>query len=131
MVALRLVGGGAGGEDTAPGGGGGEGGLDARSVLAVVVARMLLMPIIGTVTLHLVLAVGLMDRSKVDPLMLTVMAMMAFVPTANNALIMAQVAGAGAEAVALVIFWQYLVAPLFVSGWTALALATLWPKVVT
>lgn len=79
MVALRLVGGGAGGEDTAPGGGGGEGGLDARSVLAVVVARMLLMPIIGTVTLHLVLAVGLMDRSKVDPLMLTVMAMMAFV----------------------------------------------------
>lgn len=52
-------------------------------------------------------------------------------PTANNALIMAQVAGAGAEAVALVIFWQYLVAPLFVSGWTALALATLWPKVVT
>lgn len=72
-------GGGAGGEDTAPGGGGGEGGLDARSVLAVVVARMLLMPIIGTVTLHLVLAVGLMDRSKVDPLMLTVMAMMAFV----------------------------------------------------
>lgn len=53
------------------------------------------------------------------------------VPTANNALIMAQVAGAGAEAVALVIFWQYLVAPLFVSGWTALALATLWPKVVT
>lgn len=53
------------------------------------------------------------------------------VPTANNALIMAQVAGAGAEAVALVIFWQYLVAPLFVSGWTALALTTLWPKVVT
>lgn len=44
---------------------------------------------------------------------------------------MAQVAGAGAEAVALVIFWQYLVAPLFVSGWTALALTTLWPKVVT
>lgn len=105
--------------------------MDARSVLAVVVARMLIMPIVGTLTLHLVLAVGLMDRSKVDPLMLTVMAMMAFVPTANNALIMAQVAGAGAEAVALVIFWQYLVAPLFVSGWTALALTTLWPKVVT
>jgi len=53
------------------------------------------------------------------------------VPTANNALIMAQVAGAGDEAVALVIFWQYLVAPVFVSGWTALALATLWPKVAT
>jgi len=48
-------------------------------VLAVVVARMLIMPVVGTLTLHLVLAVGLMDRSKVDPLMLTVMAMMAFV----------------------------------------------------
>lgn len=70
--------GGAGGEDAASGGGG-EGGLDARSVLAVVVARMLIMPIVGTLTLHLVLAVGLMDRSQVDPLMLTVMAMMAFV----------------------------------------------------
>ncbi|GAB0494611.1 hypothetical protein MMPV_005905 [Pyropia vietnamensis] len=121
---------GAAGEDATPGGGA-EGGLDARSVLAVVVARMLIMPVVGTLTLHLVLAVGLMDRFKVDPLMLTVMAMMAFVPTANNALIMAQVAGAGAEAVALVIFWQYMVAPVFVSVWTGLALATLWPKVVT
>lgn len=80
LFGRSATGGGAvGGEDAAPGEGGSEGGLDARSVLAVVVARMLLMPIIGTLTLHLVLAVGLMDRSKVDPLMLTVMAMMAFV----------------------------------------------------
>lgn len=68
----------AGGEDASQGGVA-EGGLDARSVLAVVVARLLIMPVVGTLTLHLVLAVGLMDRSKVDPLMLTVMAMMAFV----------------------------------------------------
>jgi len=109
-----------------PRAGGGGSRLDARSVLAVVVARMLIMPVVGTLTLHLVLAVGLMDRSKVDPLMLTVMAMMAFVRLSGGR----AVSERGGHATCAQCAWPVGIGVLtFVDGQTRVwNLAARWPR---
>ena len=90
--------------------------LSTNTMLAIVVGKMLVMPVIGIVS-AIVCDKYLLDVPESINASFYLVAMIVFItPTANNVMVMVELSGSGAkEAMAQVIAWQYAVSPLILS----------------
>lgn len=89
--------------------------LSNPTMFAIVIGKMLVMPIIGVVSTVLLKNIQHAPESINAPLYLV--AIIVFItPTANNVMIMVELSGSGTnEGIARVIAWQYATAPLILS----------------
>lgn len=110
--------------------GGGEGTLQARQVVILVATRYVVLPVIGRVLVRLV--DGWLGGIQ-DDLLRMYMTVPFFMPTASNSVVMVQMAaqrdlsgGLRMErALLTVMFWQYAVAPVFLTANVLLGLVDL------
>jgi predicted permease len=90
--------------------------MSNRTMFAIVVGKMLVMPLIGVLS-ALVFDKFLWDIPESINSSFYLVAIIVFItPTANNVMVMVELSGSGAkEGIAKVIAWQYAVAPLLLS----------------
>lgn len=100
--------------------------LKTREITVMVLTRFLLLPLLGRTIFYIS---GAKERID-DPLLQLYMLIPFCMPTASNTVVMAQIATQGLpssgnrmeNALLTVIFWQYVVAPLFLTANMALNL---------
>jgi predicted permease len=90
--------------------------LTNKSMLTIVVGKMLIMPAIGICS-ALLFDQYIWDIPKgIDAAFYLVIMIVFITPTANNVMVMVELSGSGAkESIAQVIAWQYAVSPLILS----------------
>ncbi len=79
--------------------------------LLIALSRLVIMPCIGIVTVKVLARMHICPPHVIGPLSLVAMIVTA-TPTANNIMIMAQLAGEDTQALATVILTQYMLAPI-------------------
>ncbi|KAJ1462034.1 hypothetical protein M885DRAFT_584463 [Pelagophyceae sp. CCMP2097] len=90
-------------------------GVPARALLAVGVGKMIVMPALGAGVGFLLKAPWLVGTS--NPAALLVAMVVTATPTANNLLIMAELAGENKDGLAAAIAIQYMAAPVLLTSW--------------
>eukprot|EP00929_Paragymnodinium_shiwhaense_P000541 TRINITY_DN100787_c0_g1_i1.p1 TRINITY_DN100787_c0_g1~~TRINITY_DN100787_c0_g1_i1.p1 ORF type:complete len:489 (-),score=85.14 TRINITY_DN100787_c0_g1_i1:55-1521(-) len=96
--------------------------VSMRTAAAVAFAKMVVMPAIG-------LSVTLLSQAyfpvpqPIDDAFYLVAMIVSATPTANNIMVMAELAGESKEGLAACIFLQYLLAPVLLTGWLAVFVA--------
>jgi predicted permease len=90
--------------------------VNAKTVAAVVIGKMVVMPIIGVLT-ALFMDAYVWNIPESIHFSFYLVTMIVFItPTANNVMVMIDISGSNArEGIARIIGWQYVVAPLFLS----------------
>jgi len=89
--------------------------LSNRTMLAIIVGKMVIMPIIGMMSCF-ILSYFYPLRNAIDESFYLVCMIVFITPTANNVMVMVELSGSGSkEGIARVIGWQYAVAPLLLS----------------
>jgi len=89
--------------------------ISRRTRISLAIAKLIIMPSIGAM-------IGLCLRSSnylvgANPAPLLVAMIVSCTPTANNLIVMAELAGENKDALAASIFLQYLVAPFTITAW--------------
>merc|ERR1719410_1115239 len=84
-------------------------------MIAIVVGKMIVMPIIGIISCFFLSQVYPL-RDGIDESFYLVCMIVFITPTANNVMVMVELSGSGTkEGIAKVIGWQYAVAPILLS----------------
>ncbi|KAK3288415.1 hypothetical protein CYMTET_4108 [Cymbomonas tetramitiformis] len=96
--------------------------IPLRSNIAVLISKMVVMPAIGVGTYFFLKAVFDIDEN-IDASVYLVVLIVTCTPTANNVLVMADVAGQNKQALAACIFTQYMAAPLLLTVWLSIFVA--------
>ena len=90
--------------------------LSNRTMWAIVVGKMLIMPVIGILSAILLKRYIWEIPDSIDASFYLVVMIVFITPTANNVMVMVELSGSGAkEGIAQVIAWQYAVSPLILS----------------
>jgi predicted permease len=90
--------------------------VNAKTVAAVVIGKMVVMPIIGVLTALFMDAYVWHIPESIHFSFYLVIMIVFITPTANNVMVMTDLSGSNArEGIARLIGWQYLAAPLFLS----------------
>jgi predicted permease len=86
-----------------------------KTVMAIVVGKLLIMPIIGVASVTVLQPIQKIPES-INASMYLVAMIVFITPTANNVMIMVELSGSGMnESIANCIAWQYAVVPLILS----------------
>ena len=89
--------------------------LSNQTMLAIIIGKMLVMPIIGMISCF-ILSYFYPLKDSIDESFYLVCMIVFITPTANNVMVMVELSGSGTkEGIARVIGWQYAVAPLLLS----------------
>jgi predicted permease len=99
------------------------GGLFSRKTLiAVLVAKLMLVPAANLALLHIAIALGLLPPVDENPLLPMALLVVGCSPTAMNLATISQLAGVGEHEVAQALFWQYVLAVATMSIWGTVGL---------
>ncbi|GJQ13934.1 hypothetical protein GpartN1_g5725.t1 [Galdieria partita] len=99
-------------------------GVSVLCILSIALCRLFIMPMLGWLCIELLLHLGVLG-SRVDHIQLLVMMIETAVPSANNVVIMCEMVGTSEEPISLALFWQLMLAPLFLTANMAFFLWTL------
>mmetsp|Transcript_13383 Transcript_13383/g.24243 ORF Transcript_13383/g.24243 Transcript_13383/m.24243 type:complete len:565 (-) Transcript_13383:171-1865(-) len=90
--------------------------LSLKTMTAIVVGKMIVMPIIGIVSVLLLNAYFWDIPADIDASFYLVAMIVFITPTANNVMVMVELSGSGTQGgIARVIGWQYALAPILLS----------------
>jgi predicted permease len=90
--------------------------MTKKTMLAIVVGKMLVLPVIGVLSVKLFDKFVLNIPESINASFYLVAMIVFITPTANNVMVMVELSGSGAkEGIAQVIAWQYAVAPILLS----------------
>jgi predicted permease len=90
--------------------------VDAKTVAAVVIGKMVVMPLVGVLTALFMNAYVWHIPESIHSSFYLVLMIVFITPTANNVMVMVDLSGSDArEGIARIIGWQYLAAPLLLS----------------
>jgi hypothetical protein len=90
--------------------------ISKKTIVAVVIGKMVVMPIIGVSTTVLLKSYFWKIPEAIDDPFYLVLMMVTITPTANNVMVMVELSGNGAkEGMARIIAWQYAMAPILLS----------------
>lgn len=92
--------------------------LSEKTMIGIVIGKMILMPIIGILSSLILKYYVLSIPDDIDGAFYLVMMIVFLTPTANNVMVMVELSGSGSgakEGMARVIAWQYAVAPVILS----------------
>ena len=90
--------------------------ISKKTIAAVVIGKMVVMPIIGVSTTVLLKSYFWKIPEAIDDPFYLVLMMVTITPTANNVMVMVELSGNGAkEGMARIIAWQYAMAPILLS----------------
>merc|ERR1712157_593960 len=89
--------------------------LSNQTMIAIVVGKMIVMPIIGVISCFFLKCLYPLSKT-IDEAFYLVCMIVFITPTANNVMVMVELSGSGTkEGIARVIGWQYAVAPVLLS----------------
>lgn len=94
--------------------------VSIRTAAALAFGKMVIMPLVGIVLTLSVKALRLVPPDDMDDSFLLVCLVCSATPTANNIMVMAQLAGENTEALAACLCFQYLLSPVVLSLWLAI-----------
>mmetsp|Transcript_10630 Transcript_10630/g.23199 ORF Transcript_10630/g.23199 Transcript_10630/m.23199 type:complete len:638 (-) Transcript_10630:266-2179(-) len=90
--------------------------LPSQTMFAVVIAKMIVMPIIGILSTWFLQKYCIDLPHEIDSTCYLVMMIVFITPTANNVMVMVELSGSSSkEGIARLIGWQYIVSPLVLS----------------
>ena len=88
----------------------------AKTIQAIVIAKMVVMPVIGVLSAILLKTCVLEIPESISTSFYLVMMIVFITPTANNVMVMVELSGSGTkEGMARIIGWQYATAPVLLS----------------
>ena len=95
--------------------------MSSKTMFSVVVAKMVVMPIIGIISAEILYHFLWHVPRDIDGAFYLVLMIVFITPTANNVMVMVELSGSGSkEGMARLIAWQYAVAPVLLSLTVAL-----------
>lgn len=94
--------------------------VSIRTAAALAFGKMVIMPLVGIVLTLSVKALRLVPPDDMGDSFLLVCLVCSATPTANNIMVMAQLAGENTEALAACLCFQYLLSPVVLSLWLAI-----------
>jgi predicted permease len=102
--------------------------LSTKTMISIVLGKMLVMPAIGVLSALLLRAFVLKIPDDIDSSFYLVLMIVFITPTANNVMVMVELSGGAREGISRVIAWQYAAAPLLLSltMTTAVGVASQW-----
>jgi hypothetical protein len=90
--------------------------ISSKTIAAIVIAKMIIMPIIGILTTLVLKNYIWHIPEDIDAPFYLVLMIVTITPTANNVMVMMEISGSGSkEGMARIIAWQYAVAPVVLS----------------
>jgi len=90
--------------------------LPNQTMVAVVIGKMIVMPVIGMLSFWLLQHYFIIFPDEIDSTCYLVMMIVFITPTANNVMVMVELSGSGSkEGMARLIGWQYAVCPVIMS----------------
>lgn len=90
--------------------------LSNETMLAVVIGKMVVMPLIGIVSTWFLQRYYINLPDEIDATCYLVMMIVFITPTANNVIVMVELSGSSSkEGIARLIGWQYLASPIVLS----------------
>ena len=90
--------------------------LPNQTMLAIVMGKMIVMPIIGIISVWMLERYGIDIPDEIDATCYLVMMIVFITPTANNVMVMVELSGSSSkEGMARLIGWQYAASPVILS----------------
>eukprot|EP00871_Galdieria_phlegrea_P001303 jgi/Galph1/2173/GphlegSOOS_G837.1 len=90
-------------------------GVSYSCIFGIALCRLLIMPVLGWLFISLLYWLGLFGY-RVDNIELLVMLIESSVPSANNVVIMCEMVGTSEEPISVALFWQFMMAPVFLTA---------------